>query len=153
MIRVPTPYTFIESRAFSRKQTIQKEIQQHGWSALQGSRVGIIRGMKYAENDLKDIENIVNVDTTEQLFKMLELDRIDVAIASKVSGLFLIKKFDLQSIHLLEPALQRHDLYHYLHEKNKQFTPILDKIVRTMKESGELVDLEEKLTTELLEKN
>ena len=84
---------------------------------------------------------------------MLELDRIDVAIASKVSGLFLIKKFDLQSIHLLEPALQRHDLYHYLHEKNKQFTPILDKIVRTMKESGELVDLEEKLTTELLEKN
>lgn len=153
LIRVPTSYTYFESRAFSVSQGIQKDIQQDGWGALKDYRVGIIRGMKYAEPGLRDTKNIVAVDSTEQLFKMLELDRIDIAIASKVSGLSLINEFDLQSIHLLKPALQRHDLYHYLHEKNKQHVPILDKTIRAMLESGELVELEEKFTADLLENN
>lgn len=83
---------------------------------------------------------------------MLERDRIDVAVSSKVSGLSLIKKLDLQSIQLLESALQSHDLYHYLHEKNSTYIPILDETIRAIRESGELLELEEKFTTELLEK-
>ncbi len=151
LIRVPTPFTFFESRAYARSADTQKRIDEDGWSALQDYRVGSVRGMKYAEIDLKDIKNVVEVDRTEQLYKMLERDRIDVALSTNVSGLFLIRKFDFQSIYLLEPAIKRHDLYHYLHEKNKQYIPILDKTIRAMKESGELAELEERITAEILE--
>ena len=47
--------------------------------------------------------------------------------------------------------MQRHDLYHYLHEKNKHYIPILDKTIRAMKESGELEALREFFISELLE--
>ena len=107
--------------------------------------------MKHAEIGLKDHKNIVDVNRTEQLFRMLELNRIDIAISSGVNGLSFIDKFDLQSVHLLEPALQRHDLYHYLHEKNKHYVLILDKTIRAMKENGELDALKEFFVSELLE--
>ncbi len=151
LIRVPTPFTFFESRAFARTQSIQRNIQQDGWNALQDYRIGIVRGMKHAEIGLKDHKNIVDVNRTEQLFRMLELNRIDIAISSGVNGLSFIDKFDLQSVHLLEPALQRHDLYHYLHEKNKHYVLILDKTIRAMKENGELDALKEFFVSELLE--
>ena len=151
LIRVPTPYTFFESRAFARTKSIQRDIQQDGWNALQDYRIGIVRGMKHAEIGLKDNKDIIDVNRTEQLFRMLELNRLDIAISSGVNGLSFIDKFDLQSVHLLEPALQRHDLYHYLHEKNKHYIPILDKTIRAMKESGELEALKEFFISELLE--
>ena len=83
---------------------------------------------------------------------MLELDRIDIAISTKISGLVIMKKHDLKSIHLLEPAIRRHDLFHYLHEKNKKYIPRLDEVIRGMKASGELDELEEKFTTQQLQK-
>ncbi len=151
LIRVPTPYTFFESRAFSSSQDIQKDIHQNGLSALQDYRIGVIRGMKYADTDLKDFKNLEFVDSPEQLFKMLVRDRIDVVMSTRVTGLTLIKEHNLQSVHLLEPVFQTHDLYHYLHEKNKRYVPILDETIRKMKESGELAELKDKFVNELLE--
>ena len=129
LIRVPTSYTSFETSAFSMTQSIQEEIQQDGWNALENYRVGVVRGMKYAEFGLSDTTDIVVLNSAEQLFKMLELNRLDIAITSKVSGLSLINRFDMQSVHLLSPALQRNDLYHYLHEKNKQYIPLLDETI------------------------
>lgn len=147
LFRVPTPFTFFEARAFSRTQEIKQDIEKNGWNALQNYRVDIVRGMEHAEVDLAEIKSLVDVDRTDQLFKMLERDRIDVLMSTKVSGYFFTKKFGLKSIHLIEPALQRHDLYHYLHEKNKKYIPILDEAVRAIKESGELTELRENLLT------
>ena len=107
--------------------------------------------MKHAEWGLKDIEKVVVVNFTKQLFGMLEFGRIDIAVTSRVSGLYFIKEMDLQPLHVVKPALQNHELYHYLHEKNKKYIPILDKTIRTMKKSGELVKLKEKFIAELLD--
>lgn len=148
LIRVPTPFTFFESTAFS---IIPDVPQEQGWDALTDYRVGMVRGMKHAEIGLRHIERVEEVNITQQLFDMLKFGRFDVVVTSKVSGLFFIKEFDLQPLYTLEPALQKHDLYHYLHEKNKQYIPALDKTIQTMKESGELIRLKEKFTTELLE--
>lgn len=152
LIRVPTPYTFFESTAFSKIPDVP---QEEGWNALIDYRVGMVRGMKHAEIGLRDVDTdtIVEVTITKQLFDMLEYGRIDVAVTSKVSGLFFINKFDLQPLYPLEPALQKHDLYHYLHEKNKEFVPIIDKAIREMKESGELVKLRDKYINKLITAN
>lgn len=147
LIRVPTPYTFFESTAFS---TIPDVLPEEGWSGLKDYRVGMVRGMKHAEWGLKDIESVVAVNITKQLFDMLKFGRIDIAVTSRISGQYFIKNYDLQPLYLVKPALQNHDLYHYLHEKNKQYIPVLDKTIREMKKSGELVRLKEKYIAELL---
>jgi len=148
LIRVPTPYTFFESTAFSR---IPDVLPDEGWSGLIDYRVGMVRGMKHAEWGLKDIESVIAVNVTKQLFDMLYFGRIDIAVTSRVSGLYFIREFDLQGLYVVKPPLQNHDLYHYLHEKNKEYIPILDKTIREMKKSGELVKLKEQFITELLE--
>lgn len=148
LLRVPTPFTFFESTAFSKIPDVP---QEEGWDALIDYRVGMVRGMKHAEIGLKDIESVVEVNLTKQLFDMLEYGRIDVAVTSKVSGLFFINKYNLQPLYPLEPALQQHDLYHYLHEKNKKYIPILDKAIREMKASGELVKLKDRYINKLIE--
>ena len=148
LIRVPTPFTFFESTAFS---VIPDVPQDKGWDALTDYRVGMVRGMKHAEIGLRHIERVEEVNITQQLFDMLKFGRFDVVVTSKVSGLYFIKNSDLQSLYTLEPALQKHELYHYLHEKNKQYIPILDETIRTMQESGELIELKEEFTSELLE--
>jgi len=151
LVRVPTSYGFFESRAFSREQGIQTAVDENGWDALRDYRVGIVRGMKFAEEiDIKNWKNVEVVTRTDQLFKMLERGRLDVAISTKISGLVIIKENDLKSANLLEPAIRRHDLFHYLHEKNKKYIPRLDEVIRAMKESGELDELEEKFTAEQL---
>ena len=146
LIRVPTPFTYFESRAYARSPDTQKGIDRYGWSALKNLRVGVVRGLKYAEIDLDGINDVVRIDRTEQLYRMLERGRIDVALSTDVSGFFLIRKLKLKSVYLLEPSLRRHDLYHYLHEKHKQYVPLLDRTIRAMKASGELPRLEEKFT-------
>lgn len=148
LIRVPTPFTFFESTAFS---LIPDVLPQEGWDGLADLRVGMVRGMKHAEWGLKDIEKVVVVNFTKQLFGMLEYGRIDIAVTSRVSGLYFIKEMDLQPLHVVKPALQNHELYHYLHEKNKKYIPVLDKTIRAMKKSGELVKLKEKFIAELLD--
>lgn len=62
MICVPTSYIYFESRAFSRTLDIQKNIEKDGWNALQVYRVGIVRGMKFAEIGIKHIEDVVVVN-------------------------------------------------------------------------------------------
>lgn len=150
--RVPTSYTYFESRAFSRSAGAEMAIQRDGWHVLRDFRVGIVRGMKFAEEiDIKGWKNVEVVTGTDQLLRMLDSDRIDIAVTNKFSGLVLIKEFGLESVHLIKPAMQKHELYHYLHEKNKQYIPILDEVIRAMDESGELQQLNEKFTAELLE--
>ena len=148
LIRVPTPYTFFESTAFS---VIPDILPEEGWNGLTDYRVGMVRGMKHAEWGLKDIESVVAVNVTRQLFDMLKFGRIDIAVTSRISGLYFIKNYDLQPLHIVKPSLQNHDLYHYLHEKNKQYISVLDETIRKMKESGELIALKEKYIAELLE--
>jgi len=148
LIRVPTPYTFFESTAFSK---IPDVLPEEGWNGLSDYRVGMVRGMKHAEWGLKDIESVVAVNITKQLFDMLEYGRIDIAVTSRISGLYFINEYDLQPLYTVEPALQSHDLYHYLHEKNKQYIPVLDETIRAMKESGELIRLKEKFIAKLME--
>lgn len=148
LIRVPTPFTFFESTAFS---TIPDVLPEEGWNGLSDYRVGMVRGMKHAEWGLKDIESVVTVNITKQLFDMLKFGRIDIAVTSRISGLYFIKNYDLQPMYVVKPALQNHELYHYLHEKNKQYISVLDETIRTMKESGELTKLKEQYIAELLE--
>ncbi|MEH6347573.1 MAG: transporter substrate-binding domain-containing protein [Bermanella sp.] len=146
LLRVPTPFTFFEPAAFTKNKLINID----GWASLQGYKVGMVRGMKFAEIGLKGNTNIHTVTGSHQLFTMLKLGRIDIAISARFNGLYQRSKLKLNSIQLLEPALDRHDLYHYLHMRHQKLVPIIDATIQAMVKNGELQRLRKQFYKEIL---
>lgn len=132
--RVPTSIFWFEATAFSKN----KDLRINGWESLRDLRVGIMRGMVYAEKGVKGLPRVTVVDKPSHLFKMLDSDRIDVAIFSDINGLALIKELKLSSIHALRPPLERIEAFHYVHKKHEDLVPKLDAIFQEMKTSGQL---------------
>ena len=62
--------------------------------------------------------NVVFVKSNELLLKMLDRERIDVAVAQIPDALYAISEFKLQGIVGLEPVIASMPLYHYLHKRN-----------------------------------
>ena len=146
LLRVPTAFTFFEPSVFTKSKLINID----GWASLQGYKVGMVRGMKFAEIGLKGNTNVHTVTGSNQLFTMLKLGRLDIAISARFNGLYQRSKLKLNSIRLLEPALEHHDLYHYLHIKHQQLVPIIDAAIQSMVKSGKLQRLRKQFYKDIL---
>ena len=146
LIRVPTPFTYFEPAVFSRN----KNIKVNGWGSLQGLSVGMVRGMKFAELGLKGVSDVQQVTGSDQLFNMLNAGRVDVIVSARFNGLYHMARVNLLNVKQLEPVLERHELYHYLHEKHNSLVPIIDKAIQAMLESGELAKLRKQFYNEIL---
>ncbi|MEH6575470.1 MAG: transporter substrate-binding domain-containing protein [Amphritea sp.] len=146
LIRVPTPFTYMDAAVFSKDE----KIVVSGWSSLNDYKVGIVRGDKYAEIGLRDVENVVLVSGTKSLLRMLDAGRVDIVVTTIFDGLYGAKKHQMQSIRPIYPILARIPLYFYLHEKNKHLVAEIDRVFKSMQQSGELEELRLKFAKELL---
>ncbi|MFD2205572.1 substrate-binding periplasmic protein [Kiloniella antarctica] len=138
LIQIYPAINFIEGVAFSRNQTIAID----GWQSLKKHRIGLIRGIKFAENNTTDMDTYLARDYAS-LFRMLNKDRIDVAISPRLNGLYQIKKNDIDNVTPLSPAIAKFDLYHYLHKKHAALIPKLSAVFTEMATSGELIRIRE----------
>jgi ABC-type amino acid transport substrate-binding protein len=145
--RIPTPIFWFEATAFSKS----KDLRINGWESLRDLRIGIMRGMVYAEKGVKGLPRVTIVDKPAHLFKMLDSDRIDVAIFSDINGFALIKELRLPAIHALKPALERIEAFHYVHKKHEALVPKLDVIFQEMKSSGQLDRMRQDFIREFIE--
>ncbi|MCG8493307.1 MAG: transporter substrate-binding domain-containing protein, partial [Sneathiellales bacterium] len=119
--RVPTPIVTFRGFAY----TINGEVL-NDWASLKNKRVGIIRGIVWAENNLKG-PNIVLSDNVEQLIDKLLKGGIDVAVAVHFSVEHeLSKRKDLPKVSRGEPLIEFKG-YHYLNEKHEHLVPAVDK--------------------------
>ena len=146
LIKVPTPVNYIEPSVFSKKYNFKIT----DCSALKKYNIGIVRGVKHAELCTKGMNNIRVFTYSTKMMKLLDANRVDIAITAKINGLLLSKKMGMKSIHALSPPLSRMMVYHYLHEKHRDLVPKLDKVLIEMKESGELEILRNKAIKRLL---
>jgi len=147
LIRVPTPLTYFEPTAFSKKS----KPSVSGWSSLSDyGIIGMVRGMQYAKIGLSGVENIRIVTDSIQLMKMLDTGRIDIAVTTKFNGLYHISELNLPSIIALTPAIERHNVYHYLHKKHIKLIPKINAIIKSLKDSGELELLRSKFINKIL---
>jgi len=120
--------------AFSRK----KDIQLNGWDSLKPYTVGIITGWKILERNIKGTRSLTKARNAEQLFSLLDLDRVDLVIFSRLSGLQLIKDRGLKGIQVLEQPLARKDKYFYLHKKHRELAVKAATTLQEMKADGTL---------------
>jgi len=138
-VRVPTPYYFLETMAFIKKGS---GIVIGGKEDLKKYKLSKVRGVKHTTNITAGIENVHDLNSTEQMMKFLEKGRSEVALTNTVDGLIVLKKLGYSNnIVPLDKPLAKLDLYHYIHESHKELVPKVDAVIKEMKESGELKEL------------
>ena len=85
---------------------------------------------------------------SDQLMRMLEMDRIDVAVMDRGQGLASLRRAGVEGIKILEPPLSRVPTYHYLHVKHAYLVPTITAALKNMHVSGRLTILNEQFLNE-----
>jgi ABC-type amino acid transport substrate-binding protein len=75
-----------------------------------------------------------------QLFKMLESNRIDIAVDVGVNGQDMINQLNLKNIGVVSELAKR-DFYNALIQSKAHLAPQISSVIRMMKASGELSKL------------
>lgn len=118
--------------AFTRKP----DLQNASWTTLQTLSVGHIKGWKIYEQNLKQHPQVTTVDNAEQLFTMLDKNRIEVALYARSMGQALAQKMGIQNVRILEPSLAEREMYIYLHRKHADKAPAIAAALREIKREG-----------------
>jgi polar amino acid transport system substrate-binding protein len=133
LIQIPERFIGISFVAFSRDAMINLN---QGWESLKPYRVAFITGWKMFESNASGAKVVNRVSAPEQMFRMLEGGRIDVALYTRADGIALIRSMNLSSIAPLSPALKDVDMYLYLHKKHENLASQIAKALRDMKADG-----------------
>ncbi len=132
LIRVPESNMDFKFVAFSKKH----ELTTDNWATLYPLRVGFIKGWKILEQNLKGHPDITYANSAEQLFRMLDKDRIDIAIYGELVGYAQLHSMKIDSFKVLQPPLATRKMYLYLHKKHKNIVPDAANALKEMKEDG-----------------
>ena len=137
-IRVPTPYYYLETMGFVRKNS---GIRIKSKADLAKYRLAKVRGVKHTNNITKGLENVFDLKNTETMMEFLARGRADVALTNTVDGLLVLEKLGYENIGPIEKPLAVLDLYNYIHENHADIVPLVDKAILDMQSSGELKQL------------
>jgi len=77
---------------------------------------------------------VVKVPNETYLFNMLDMDRLDIALYSKLTGYEQIHQRGLEGMHHLEPPLESRNMYLYVHKRHSGLAQPLAGALRSMKE-------------------
>lgn len=131
LVRVPEKIIDWDFVAFSRNPSITAS-----YAVLRRHSVGLIRGWKIYERNMQGSTNLTTVDDPEQLFRLLDLDRIDVALYARLAGVALIREMALKNIYVLKPVLAHRAMYIYLNRRYASLVPKLATALRKLKRDG-----------------
>lgn len=138
LIRVPTSYYYLETMPFvikGRKILIRKATD------LGNYKLAKVRGVKHTNNITKGLTDVYEMNSTENIFKLLRSGRVDIALTNTLDGNLVSKRLGYDDIQPLATPLAKLPLYHYIHKKNKHLVPIIDKEIKRLKISGVLEQL------------
>lgn len=134
LIQVKPAFTFVELVAFSK----QAELSVDGWESLRPYRMVIARGHKLPEQGTQGMDVSVTANFLS-VFKMLQKDRVDIALSPLVTGWFQRHKLGAKDITQLRPPIAKTPIYHYLHTKRKDLVEPMSAVLTQVDASGELV--------------
>ena len=131
LVRVPEKLIDWDFAAFSKDASIPANLE-----AIRHHSVGFIKGWKFYERNMAGAERVTTVDDPTQLFRLLDRDRIEVALYARWMGLALIQKQGLKNIRPLEPPLESRAMYIYLNKRHAKLVPKLAEALRALKREG-----------------
>lgn len=134
LVPVPTSYMTFTARAYSND--VHAVIRD--WPDLKPYRVGIIRGVRYAEIGTENMKRR-KANTPVELMRLLVGNHVDVVIAAdEVAHLTIIRKFSGEGIDSVSGPLYEAPIYHFLHRRNENLIGRLDAAIREMVDAGEI---------------
>ena len=133
LIMVPIPINSVEHVVFSKKHNFSV----NGWESLKPFSIAIRIGTKVAEYGTAGM-NVTAFPTYDKVFMLVAQERYDICISSVVTGLYYIKKHNLEGMKTLKPPLREYQLFHYLHLKNKALVPKISHSLEQMQQNGEI---------------
>lgn len=100
--------------------------------------VGAVAGWKIAVNGVKKVKSaeVHIVTTPDQMFQMIDQDRLDYGVVGYLSGLESISRLGFDTIKAVEPPLIEKPLFLLLHVEHKNLIPVLDAEIKAMKQDG-----------------
>jgi len=131
LVRVPEKLIDWDFAAFSKDASIPANFE-----AIRRHSVGLIKGWKIYERNMAGAERVATVDDPQQLFRLLDRDRIEVVLYVRLMGLALIQKQGFKNIRLLEPPIASHAMYIYLNKRHAKLVPKLAEALRALKREG-----------------
>jgi len=146
LIKVPTPINYIEPSVFSIKSLTDIS----GCQSLKNYRIAIVRGLKHAELCTKKLSQVKVVNHLTKAFKLLEAERVDIVITSKINGLYLSNKLGLKTVKIASPSLSHLPVYHFVNKKHKALVPRINKLLLSMQANKTLSQLREEIITRLV---
>lgn len=132
LVRVPEKILDFQFVAFAQ----QSKLNQANWDTLAPITVGHIHGWKIFEQNLKPGTQTTIVDTAEQLFSMLERNRVDISLYERWMGLALAKKMHLKNIRVVEPPLAEREMFIYLNKRHADKIPAITAAIQAIKSEG-----------------
>jgi polar amino acid transport system substrate-binding protein len=131
LIPVPEKIVDFEFTAFTR----EVDFKVDGWGSLKPYEVGIVTGWKIYGKNITEVKLITKVKRSEQLFRILDKGRIEVAMYERWDGAWLIKELGLD-LRPLDPPITVKPLYLYLHKKPTALVPKVAQALIDMKKDG-----------------
>lgn len=106
------------------------------WQSLAPYRIGIVKGWKILEENAGDLPAVTFVNSAQQLFTLLELGRIDIALYGDLLGRAQLQAMHIEDYTVLDPPLAVREMYMYLHRKHRELVPQVRDALRAMKQDG-----------------
>ena len=149
MLRVPTPYYYVETMAFVRADSgiIIREPKD-----LQPYRVVRVRGVKHTNNVTADLSRVRDVDSTQMMLELLQNNQADVALTNHLDGLIMMKRYHFDNITGMPTHLGHLALYHYLHPKHAKLLPVIDTEFKRLEDASELATIIKAAETRVIER-
>jgi polar amino acid transport system substrate-binding protein len=131
LVRVPEPNMIMDFTAFAKT-----DLPVSRWSDLEPYCVGLVKGWKILEEHTRELPRVNAVPTEIQLFRMLDADRIDVALYARRTGYAVVDSLGLSGIKHIDPPLESQPMYLYLHKSQASLAGPIAETLRQMKRDG-----------------
>ncbi|MFZ5572138.1 MAG: substrate-binding periplasmic protein [Thermodesulfobacteriota bacterium] len=132
IVCVPEPFGVFRFGAFTRNQQMIID----GWKGLANWNVAYIRGWKIFDNQVSAAKSITKVNNAEQLFRLLDADRVDLVLITQLAGYGMIQKLDLKGMGFVEPPLAVEPNFLYLHKRHADLAPVMARTLQQIKQDG-----------------
>lgn len=132
LVQIPEKLLDYQLVAFTR----QAKPTEASWASFEPLSVGHIRGWKIYERNLTPATHVTTVDSADQLFTMLDKNRIDVALYERWLGKALGKQMHMQNLRVVEPPLFVREMFIYLNKRHADKVPAIAAALRAIKAEG-----------------
>ncbi len=136
LVKIPVPLYLFEIRAFSKNVDFKPD----GWESMKGYKLGVINGVKITEKLTEGLQ-VEAVNDLQHMFALLESERIDLALTTRVAGNISLKELNFKHIKALDPPVYSFPVFHFVHKSNSYLVPILTDVLTQMSNQGRIQEI------------